>query len=169
MNSVITRAFDPSEWIAFRDFRLQALRAAPGVFVTSYDEALVRTPEEWQDTIKGPAHQVFGLFDGERLIGVTAAFTSREDPSGETAIFAMSFILPEYRGRGLSRLFYEARLDWIRTHPQFKRVMVSHRLSNEVSRRAIQRYGFRPTGRTSRTWPDGVSEDEVCYELPISN
>jgi RimJ/RimL family protein N-acetyltransferase len=169
MSSVIIRALDPSEWTAFRDFRLQALRTAPGVFATSYEEALAATPEEWQGTVKGPAHQVFGLFDGECLIGITAVFTWREDPSGKTAILAMSFILPEYRGRGLSRLFYEARLDWIRTHPQFKRVVVSHRLSNEVSRRAIQRYGFRPTGHASRTWPDGVSEDEAWYELPISN
>ena len=142
MNSVIIRALDPAEWAVFRDFRLQALRAAPGVFITSYDEALVRTPEEWQDTIKGPAHQVFGLFDGELLIGITAAFTSCEDPSGETALLAMSFILPKYRGSGLSRLLYEARLDWIRTNPHFKRVVVSHRLSNEVSRRAINDMDF---------------------------
>jgi len=169
MNSVIIRALDPSEWAVFRDLRLEALRAAPGFFVTSYDEALVRTPEEWQNTIKGPAHQVFGLFDGEHLIGITAAFTWREDPSGKTGILAMSFILPEYRGRCLSRLLYEARLDWIRTNPHFKRVVVSHRLSNEVARRAIRRYGFQPTGRTSRTWPDEVIEDEVWYELPISN
>jgi RimJ/RimL family protein N-acetyltransferase len=96
----------------------------------------------WQDTIKGQAHQVFGLFDGEHLIGVTAAFTSPEDPSGKTAVLAMSFIPPEYRGRGLSRLFYEARLDWIRTHSHFRRVTVSHRWSNEVSRHAIRRYDF---------------------------
>ena len=57
---------------------------------------------------------MFGLFDGDCLIGITAAFALAEDPAAQTAIFGMSFILPEYRGRGLSRLLYEARLEWTR-------------------------------------------------------
>jgi RimJ/RimL family protein N-acetyltransferase len=167
MDSIIIRALDPTEWAAFRDFRLQALTATPGVFGSSYEVEVTKTPEEWQSTVRGPAHQVFGLFDVGRLIGITATFTWREDLSGETAILAMSFILPEYRGRGLSRLLYETRLDWIRTHGQFKRVVVSHRESNEVSRRANKRYGFLPIGRAPRTWPDGTTEDEIFYELRI--
>jgi hypothetical protein len=79
------RPFDPNEWRLFREFRLEALKAAPGVFATSYDEAAARSPQEWQDTIKGHAHQVFGLFDGQILIGITAVFTWRGDPSGQTA------------------------------------------------------------------------------------
>jgi RimJ/RimL family protein N-acetyltransferase len=166
-NPITIRPFDPNEWPLFKEFRLQALKAAPGVFATSYEEAAARSPQEWQETIRGSAHQTFGLFDGERLIGITAAFTWRDDPSGQTAILAMSFILPEYRGRGLSRLFYEARLNWIRAQPQFRRVIVSHRASNEVSRRANQRYGFVVTGRTQHQWPDGETEDEIMYELSI--
>src|SRR5439155_12259656 len=104
MPSFRIRPFEPNDWLIFKDFRLQALKAAPGVFATSYEEAVARSPEQWQTTICGPVHQIFGLFDGERLIAITAVFTSRDDPSGETAELAMSFILPEYRGQGLSRL-----------------------------------------------------------------
>ena len=148
MSSITIRALDPTEWPAFRDFRLGALAAAPGVFGSSYETEATWTAEEWQRTVAGPGHQVFGLFDGEYLIGITAVFTWREDPSGETALLGMSFIRPEYRGRGLSRLFYEVRLDWIRKHAQFKRAVVFHRQSNEVSRRANQRHGFLPIRRT---------------------
>src|SRR5258707_983975 len=137
MNAIIIRALESSEWAAFRDFRLQALQAAPGFFGSAYAIEVTKKPEEWQSTVSGPANQAFGLFDGARLIGITAVFTSREDPSGNTAALAMSYILPEYRGRGLSRLLYETRLNWIRSHPQFTRVVVSHRASNEVSRRAM--------------------------------
>jgi len=169
MSSITVRALDSAEWAALRDFRLRALKAAPGVFASSYQTEATRTAEEWQDTVAGPGHQVFGLFDGEHLIGITAAFTWREDPSGETALLAMSFILPEYRGRGLSRLLYEVRLDWIRKHAQFKRAVVFHRESNEASRRANKPHGFLPTGRAPRTWADGTIEDEIFYELRISN
>jgi len=169
MSSITIRALDSTEWAVFRDFRLQALKAAPGVFGSSYETEATRTSEEWRDTVTGPGHQVFGLFDGEHLIGITAAFTWREDPSGETALLAMSFILPEYRGRGLSRLLYEARLDWIRKHAQFKRAVVFHRQSNEASRRANERHGFRPTGRAPHAWPDGATEDEIFCELRIQS
>jgi RimJ/RimL family protein N-acetyltransferase len=167
MDAVTIRALDPAEWQAFRDFRLHALKTAPGVFGSSYETEVDRTAEEWQDGVRGPGHQVFGLFDGEEMIGITAALTWRDDPSGKSAVLAMSFIQPEYRGRGLSKLLYEARLDWIRARRQFKRVVVSHRESNEASRRANQRHGFGPTGRKSKVWPDGTTEDEVLYELRL--
>ena len=169
MTSVMIRALDPWEWETFRDFRLGALKASPGVFAMSYEEELTRTPEMWRNTVKGQTHQVFGLFDDDTLIGITGVFSWWEDTSGETAIFVMSFILPSHRGRHLSRMFYEARIQWVREHRRFKRIIVSHRESNEVSKFANQRHGFLQTHRLPHTWPDGTTEDEIFYELTISN
>jgi RimJ/RimL family protein N-acetyltransferase len=169
MNPITIRPFEISDWQRFRDFRLAALAAAPGMFSSSHQRELLQTPEAWQHTIKGNDHQVFGLFDGERLIGITAAFAWREDPTRRTAILAMSFIQPDYRRRGLSRMLYQARLDWIRAQPQFDRVVTSHRLSNEASRRANQRFGFVETHRKHRIWPDGVDEIEVFYEIILEH
>ena len=168
LQKAIIRPFEPSEWEAFRDFRLKALQSQPGAFSSSYESERQLPDERWQDYMRrDSAQQVFGLFDGVRLIGITAAFRYRGDPTGETAILAMSYIEPEYRGRGLSRLLYEARLDWVRAQPHFKRVVVGHRESNERSKRANQHFGFRYTDRESRTWPDGLTEDELNYELLI--
>lgn len=168
MNGVIIRAIEPSEWEVFRDFRLHSLEAAPGVFCGTHAAAVSLSPEEWQAETQGPDHQVFGLFEGNCLIGITAVFTFGGDPTGQTAVLAMSFILPQYRGHGLSRMLYDARLAWTRAHPKFRRVLVSHRRSNEASRRANHRYGFIQTKIAPRTWPDGETEDEVFYELEIS-
>lgn len=167
MDRIHIRPLEPSEWKPFRDFRLGALKAAPGSFAGSFDDEVKRSPEDWRREIHAPTHQVFGLFDEEILIGITAAFTWRGDPTGQTAVLAMSFILPRYRGRGLSRLLYESRLAWIRDRPKFRRVIISHRASNEASRHANQKHSFVPTERVSRVWPDGQTEDEVFYELKI--
>ena len=70
-------------------------------------------------------YEVFGLLDGEHLVGITGAFAWPDDISGETATLVMSYIVPAYRGRGLSGLLYTAALDWIRTHPRFRRVIVA--------------------------------------------
>jgi RimJ/RimL family protein N-acetyltransferase len=166
--AITIRPLDPTEWEMFRDFRLAALQAAPGVFSASYDEARVRAPEQWRSLIGGTDHhQVFGLFDGAQLIGITAVFESDQHPAHDTAIFAMSFILPPYRARDLSRLLYEARLAWVRAQSRFTRVLVSARASNVASQRANQRHGFVETGRAPRLWPDGATEDEVSYRLDL--
>jgi RimJ/RimL family protein N-acetyltransferase len=167
LTAISVRPLEEPEWAAFRNLRLQALRTEAGVFASTYEDEASKGPDEWRALIKNPAQKLFGLFDDKRLIGITAVFTWRNDPSGQTAILAMSFILPEYRGRGLARRLYRARLDWVRLHPQFKRVIVSHRESNSLSRRATERQGFVLTGRTQHTWPDGNTEDELHYELKI--
>jgi len=77
----------------------------------------------------------------------------------------MSFIAPAYRGRGLSRLLYDARLAWIKARPRFKRVILSHAVSNEASRRAHRRYGFVLTDTVALAGL--AAEPEEYYEIAV--
>jgi GNAT superfamily N-acetyltransferase len=167
MKAIKIRPLRAPEWSVFKDIRLLALKSAPGMFSTPYEEAVERSPEAWREIIAGPRHQVFGLFDGAQLIGITGVFGGREDSDGDAAYLVMSFIKPKYRGRGLSSLLYEARLDWIRMRNRFKRALAAVRASNEVSQRACQHFGFACISRAPRTWPDGTTEDELVYELRL--
>ena len=155
----------PSEWEMFRHLRLHALQSAPGVFESTYAEAITRTEADWRALLSPERQQAFGLFDGEKLIGISAVFTSRDDAA--TAQLVMHFILPEYRGQKLSRLFYEAGLDWARSRNTFRRVIVAARASNAASNAAMRAAGFKPTHRETQIWPDGATEDEIWYELRL--
>ena len=151
-----------------RQMRLHALRTEPGVFFGRYDQEASDPDSAWMALATGDqAHQLFGLFDEGRLVGISGVFTDRNDPSGRTAGLGMSYILPEYRRRGLAARLYEARLNWARARPQFVRVAIRHRRSNAASRRVIERFGFRWTGDEARRWPDGGDEDHVRYELRL--
>lgn len=165
--TIAIRALEPQEWETLRRFWLDSLQSAP-VFFGGDSDAAGSPPQMWQTTIRGPQHQLFGLFeggeDGGTLIGISAVFAQREDPSGQTVIFGMSFILPDYRGRGLSRLLYEARLDWARARPQFRRVILSHAQSNAASRGAHRRFGFVLTNTVLQVRPGGGCETEEHYE-----
>ena len=161
------RPLERSDWRALKDLRLHALRTEPGVFFSSHEREVGASDEVWENLAAGEGVQIFGAFDGTQLVGITGVFPHRHDPTGATAALGMTYLRPEYRGRGLSALFYEARLNWIRTQPRFTRVAVSHRRSNEASRRAIHRARFIATGAEPHTWPDGVIEDEVKYELQL--
>jgi len=167
LSDISIRALDPAEWRMLRDFRLEALKSAPGVYALSHEECTSWTEERWRSGMSATTHQIFGLFDGTSLIGITGVFTWDSDPSGRTALLVMSYIEPGYRGRGLSQKLYAARLDWIRRSGRFHTVHVSHRASNEASRRANQRHGFVKTGAAPFAWPDGTLEDEVHYELAL--
>jgi len=136
------------------------------MFFAAYRDEVVHPESEWRKLASnGEAGQrVFGLFDVDVLVGLTAVFTYNGDPSGSTAVLAMSYIRPEYRRRGLTRLFYDARLRWIHGNPHFRTIRVSHRRSNEASRRAIERHGFVRVGEAVRSWHDGATEEEVIYE-----
>jgi RimJ/RimL family protein N-acetyltransferase len=163
------RPLAADDWEALRDLRLYALRTEIGKFFKHPDEEAGRPQSEWRELATGDeSHQLFGLFAGRRLVGMSGVFASRDDPSGTSAHFGMSYILPEYRGLGLSARFYEARLAWVLARPHFRRIGIGHRKSNEASRRAIERFGFVFTREEMHHWPDGTDEPDVCYERIIS-
>ncbi len=157
----------PPEWEMFRDLRLHALKSAPGMFESTYAQAATRTEADWRALLSPERQQVFGLFDGDKLVGISGVFTSREDETA--AHLMMHFILPEYRGRKLSRLFYEAGIDWARRRKTFRRVIVAARESNVASIGAMRAAGFNLTHRETHTWPDGATEDEIWYEMRLGD
>jgi RimJ/RimL family protein N-acetyltransferase len=165
--SISVRPLGRADWRTFRRLRIEALRREPGAYCVPLESALGRSDEEWQELVDRFGQQLFVLFDGEHSIGIGAALTYRDDPTGRTAELAMSYIKPEHRGRGLSRLLYAARLEWIRAQPTFHRAIVSHRASNEASRRAIERHGFVLIHIGQTRWPDGALEEEWHYELQL--
>ncbi len=160
------RELRTDDWLALRELRLHALRSELGLFFKHPDEEAALSEDEWRALAGGSdARQVFGLFDGERLVGITGTFRDGDDPTGQTVGFGMSYLLPEYRGRGFASLFYETRLAWVRARPHFRRVTVGHRRSNDASSRSIKKFGFRWIADIPHRWPDGSDEDDVCYEL----
>ena len=164
MKNIIIRGFEAPEWKALRDIRLKALKENPSLFLGSYAREAGLPDSYWQDMIARKNGKVFGLFDHEDVIGVTGIFRSDKDPSGKTARMSMSYIAPEYRGRGLSKLIYEARLDWARSN-DFERVIVAHRNGNDASRAANQAFGFKLYESEKIEWFDGTKDLDCRYEL----
>lgn len=167
MKDLHIRPLAPHDWTAFRAARLRALSMHPGFYCGTLADAEQRTPEDWQEMLDGNGKRIFGLFDEARLVGITAVFTCRDDPSGRTGVFAMSFIEPEYRGQGYADLYYKARIEFGAAHLPWTRLCVSHRADNEPSKRAILRHGFTLTGQAEKDWPDGTRMEELMYELDL--
>jgi len=155
------RPLSASDLTAYKCIRLEALQTEPGMFGNSYATEAAMIEQQWLDRLTNPARCCFGLYHNKVLIGITAIVV--QDGIG---YMTQSYIRKEHRGKRLSRLFYEIRIDWARNHG-LSRLEIGHRKSNIISKAANQRYGFRYSKTESRTWPDGVTEDMVYYKLEL--
>ncbi len=166
---ITVRKFRPDEWQAYKEIRLLALRTEPHFFSRKYEDEAAVPDQEWEDDLASADLGVFGVFDGDKVIGMTGVIMKDKlDPSMQTAALWGSWIDPVYRGRGISHEMYRARIAWAREHKTARRVIVSHRASNEPSKRANQKHGFVYTHTEKDTvWPDGLMEDQVFYELIV--
>lgn len=161
------RPFRPDEWQLYREVRLRALESDPKFFGSRYDDEKAKPDEFWQERLADPQCLVLAVFNESQLIGMTGAVVDREDPTGVTGKLWGSWIEPSWRNKGLSRKMYEARIAWAKAHPTIKKLVVSHRKSNAVSKRANQRFDFRFTGAKETVWYNGEKETEFFYELPV--
>lgn len=167
MNSIKIRQLFEEDWEIARSIRLRALKQASDVFLSNYDKEAGYDAETWKSRLREESGATFGLFDNDKIIGLTGVFTWRGDNTGKTAILAMSFIEAAYRGKGYSKLFYEARIKWAKEKGSFDQIRVSHRQGNETSRRANQAFGFEFKGKEMVDWPDGSKDFEHNYELDL--
>lgn len=165
---ITLRRLMPEDWALLRDIRLRALESDPHVFGSSFAQEKDASEDIWRGRLESPDVAVFGVFDAAGdIAGMTGIAVGKDDPAKATAKLWGSWLRPDLRGRGLSVLMYEKRIDWARAHPTVARIIVSHRASNVASMRANQKHGFTRTHEESHVWHDGVEEGHIFYELYV--
>jgi RimJ/RimL family protein N-acetyltransferase len=161
------RRWGIDDWETFRAIRLEAVAAHSDVFLSNYDGEAAKDASYWQNTLADTWRgAVFGLYDGDTVIGLTGAFRHR-DHVADTVIFGMSYIRADYRRLGLSGLLYAARIAWAREQEGITRIVVSHREGNDISRAANQNFGFVETGEKFIAFGNNETAREVMYELKL--
>lgn len=159
------KKLEADDWTIFSEIRLRALRSDPKVFGSTYEREVEFSETDWRTRLADPDTAVFVVLESGRAIGMTGAAVDRDDSSRRTVLLWGSWVEPDARGRGISKLFYESRIAWARTQPGVERIIVSHRESNDASRFANQKFDFVFTRETTKLWNDGITERELHYEL----
>jgi L-amino acid N-acyltransferase YncA len=159
-----TQQLTASDVGIFKAIRLEALQKEPHVFGARFEQESQLSDSEWRDRLDTKGSAYFVLKVGRDVVGLTGVVTSWEDPS--QAVLIASYIQKEHRGKGGSSLLYEARLNWAMANG-FSEVVVSHRASNEASKRANQKHGFEYSHSEQHVWNDGAKEENVFYKLKL--
>lgn len=165
--NVTIRQLKPDDWAILQNVRLTALQSDPNSFGSWYANEAHKTEADWRKQLEFADGAIFGLFDGDTAIGMTGVAVDRNDPSKTRGVLWGSWIHPDYRGKGLSKLLYEARIGWAKAHPTMEILMVSHRAHNTASKFANQKHGFVYKKTESKTWHGDVVEDDLNYELRL--
>jgi GNAT superfamily N-acetyltransferase len=78
----------------------------------------------------------------------------------------MTYVLPKYRGAGLSAQLYQAREEW--TAQRYKRAVFFIREDNRRSQNIHLKHGARLIESTPNTWPDRPPMMWNWYEVRLT-
>ena len=139
------RCLSPSDAVAFRALRLEALRSAPEAFGASYAETLLRTEADFADGIATAAPgAIFGAFEGEAMVGSAGLMVPGTEKQRHKGVLWGVYVQPAFRGRGISRGLVEAVIEQARQGLAILQTSVV--VGNDVARNTYISCGFVVTG-----------------------
>ena len=166
-DKIVIKQLAIDDWQDFKKIRLESVRLHNDVLGMSYDVESDKEDSYWKDTLSDIYNgAVFGLYDEEKIIGLTAVFRHRKH-SADTTILCMVYIREGHRGQDLSDLLFGACINWSKSQEGINRIWVGHRAGNEASRRANQRHGFVLISTEDMTFGNGETDTHYTYELKI--
>ncbi len=159
------RQLHGADWAVLKILRLEALTEHPDLFSPTSD-AFAFTDAQWRQRLTDLHGATFGLFCGNEPVGMTTVLREGNQPTSTRAFLVGSYIQEAHRGKGYSRLFYEARIAWARGQGDVVCLEVEARDYNTASHRAHQRFGFVFVGEDEEVRPNGVFRN-LIYQLEL--
>lgn len=161
------RRFGTGDWQVFKTLRLEALERESYFFGGRYVIESALTDDEWKARLSQEGISAFwGLYDEDVCVGLTGI--NRHKENMEAVVMIASYMRDDYRRKGLSDLFYKARIEWAKSSG-YKEIQVAHRQGNSASEAAIRKNGFEFTHTEMVLWPDGAEDLRYCYRMLISS
>lgn len=139
---MLVRQIDADEWEAWRTIRLDALRADPDAFASTYEREAAFAESDWRDRLGGETGPAVLAFDGDRPVGMGAGWCYEP---GRLMVVAM-WTRPGWRGRGVGRLVLDVVVGWAEARALLVTLWVVD--SNTGARSLYERHGFVANGDT---------------------
>ena len=140
MADALIRRLAVSDWAAFREVRLTALRDAPDAFGSTAADAERLSDDEWRGRLGDRA--VFLAEVACHRVGLAAGI--RSDQPEDAELISM-WVAPAWRSRGIGHRLVEAVLGWA-AGERFRSVRLWVADGNAVAERLYAQHGFVRTG-----------------------
>lgn len=178
----IIKAVQQEDWPEVKAIRLASLRDPDAhlAFLETYEQALARPDDLWQDRAKAsaegtdtrqfvaqdPAGRWLGTVTARvELPGVELGFGARAD-APQTHLVGV-FVQPDARGTGLAQELLRAAVEWSwsLSEPRIERVRLYVHEKNLRAQAMYRKAGFQPTGTTVPV-PADPTQLELEFAVP---
>lgn len=149
--------------------RVHALKSEPAFLYGDWETTAKHPKEYWVDILSNPDKQVFGLLNGNKMIGITAVFPYWEDNTGTVGYLCWTYFLPKFRGSGGHKLLHKARVNWAKNTGKYKSFCTSCRQNNIAIKTNLIKLGFKYSHSFETDFPDGERDIEFFYTLDLDN
>ncbi len=160
MSEIELRLLGNDDLDRYRRLRLEALRAEPTAFGSSYEVEASAKADKYRDRLTGsPENYVLGAWDGERLVGI-GGFVRETAPKRQHigSIWGV-YVTPSLRGRGLGRRLLATMVERARDLAGLEHVLLSVTSENAAALALYRSLGFEAWG----TEPAALKVDGVDY------
>jgi len=144
--------------ILYRDIRLEALKANPEAFGSSYETEAAQPLSWFSDRLANSS--VLGGFRGAELVGIVGLVIQQGQKKAHKGLIVGMYVRPHARGIGTGRRLMEAIIKLARHRVELVQLTVVR--DNQRARRLYASLGFREYGMESHALKhDGRYYDEI--------
>lgn len=137
MSNFTIKKLSAEDWEILKAIRIESVKVHNDVFAPSIDPELL-SDQEWKSRLSNPNSVSFVLLDGDgNAVGLTGIYM----PDPYVGHMVSTYINNENKGKGLSSMLYEARIEWAKNHPTLKKLILGQRQCNDAIRKVHQKFG----------------------------
>ena len=146
--TILYRKLEPAGARAYREIRLESLKAHPEAFGAGYEEQRKLPKLMFERAIEEPADErfVIGAYDGEDLIGICGflPFDSKDFAELEhTGTIIQMYVRAAYRGRKIGLGLTKAVLEEAFRNPEIQQISLGVKEGNVSAQRVYEQAGFQ--------------------------
>ena len=151
-----------SRWKEYKEIRLYALKSEKFAFSKSYSEEKNNLPSFWKGRLESKS--VIVAEEKEKIIGIAAfVFSSKKVTKHVAEIFSV-YVLPEQRGKGVSKKLFKFILKEAKKK-KIKKIELGVFADNLFAKKFYLKQGFKVIGKHEKEFfINGKYCDEIIME-----
>jgi ribosomal protein S18 acetylase RimI-like enzyme len=130
----------------YKEIRIEALKANPEAFSSSYEEEKEYPLENFENRLNFGNFYTFGAFVEYKLAGIVTLILETKNKTNHRANIVAMFVYPEYRKCGIGRGLMTEAINKAKEIKEVKQVYLSVTSSNDPAKNLYQSLGFKTYG-----------------------
>jgi ribosomal protein S18 acetylase RimI-like enzyme len=140
------KILEPKDAVIYREVRLEALKANPEAFSSSYEEEKEYPLENFENRLKFDHFFTFGAFVENKLTGVVTLILETKSKTKHRANIVAMYVYPEYRKFGIGRKLMTEAIIKAKEIKEVKQIYLTVTSSNEPAKNLYNSLGFKTYG-----------------------